>query len=497
MAHHRTEELRDALRGLLGRVIRNHTTAPSVPTPTTPSDVRPMLDTEPSTAFEALLRQQMQALEQQLQDLQRPHQRPVPADCGDGGAAGHPARGGDLIMNAITEARTIPARRAAPSPVIQLRPYQAEVARAVLDSVFNRRGLTFTVEMARQAGKNELSAYLQMVLLLRNAPRGGSIVKAAPTFQPQALISIQRIMRRLDENGLSSISHLEKGNILHVGRCRATYLSAHPTSNVVGQTADLLLEIDEAQDVSPDKFNRDFRPMAAAQNATTVLYGTAWRSDSLLEQVKASAPTAISERAYDPTAAKRHFRYDWQDVAQHNAPYGAFVEAERQRLGEEHPLFRTQYALLPLDETTRLFNGGQLAQLQGDHARQDTPRPGAVYVAGLDLAGAPVAISEPEWGASGAVARDETVLTIGEVVAAEHGGEPQIRVVQHYRWRGAPHGTLTEQLTDLLKNIWRVRRVAVDATGIGEPTAAALHRRMGQAVQPDYLHTTVEIPTRL
>ena len=326
--------------------------------------------------------------------------------------------------------------------------------------------------------------YLQMVLMLRNAARGGSIVKAAPTFQPQALISIERIMRRLDENGLSSISHLEKGSILHVGRCRATYLSAHPTSNVVGQTADLLLEIDEAQDVSTDKFNRDFRPMAAAQNATTVLYGTAWRSDSLLEQVKASAPRVATERAYDSTVAKRHFRYDWQDVAQHNAPYGTFVEAERQRLGEEHPLFRTQYALLPLDETTRLFNPGQLTQLQGDHARQDIPRPGAVYVAGLDLAGAPVTISEPEWGASGSVARDETVLTIGEVVATANGGEPQIRVVQHYRWRGAPHGALTEQLTDLLKNVWRVRRVAVDATGIGEPTAAALHRRMGQAVQP-------------
>ena len=376
------------------------------------------------------------------------------------------------------EPRTIPARQGAPPPAIRLRPYQSEVARAVLDSVLNRRGLTFTVEMARQAGKNELSAYLQMVLLLRNAARGGAIVKAAPTFQPQALISIQRILQRLGENGLSSISRLDKGHILHVGRCRATYLSAHPTSNVVGQTADLLLEIDEAQDVSADKFNRDFRPMAAAQNATTVLYGTAWRSDSLLEQVKAT------ERPYDSAVPIRHFRYDWQDVARHNPPYGSFVEAERQRLGEQHPLFRTQYALLPIDENTRLFNRGQIVQLHGDHPRQETPRPGAVYVAGLDLAGAPVAISEPEWGASGTVARDETVLTIGEVVAADDGIEPQIRVVQHYHWRGAPHGALTEQLTDLLKNVWRVRRVAVDATGIGEPTAAALHRRMGQTVQP-------------
>jgi len=382
------------------------------------------------------------------------------------------------------EPQTILAKRGAPSPIIRLRPYQAEVARAVLDSVLNRRGLTFTVEMARQAGKNELSAYLQMVLMLRNAARGGAIVKAAPTFQPQALISIQRIMQRLNENGLSHISRLDKGHILHVGHCRATYLSAHPSSNVVGQTADLLLEIDEAQDVSVDKFNRDFRPMAAARNATTVLYGTAWRSDSLLEQVKASAPLGRSQRSYEPTPTKRHFRFDWQDVAQHNLAYGAFVEAERQRLGEQHPLFRTQYALLPIDENTRLFNDGQLGQMYGNHARQETPRPGAVYVAGLDLAGASVAISEPEWGASREVQRDETVLTIGEIVGSETGGEPLVRVVQHYHWRGAPHGALAEQLTDLLKNVWRVRRVAVDATGIGEPTAAALHRRMGESVEP-------------
>ena len=382
------------------------------------------------------------------------------------------------------EPRTIPARRAASPSGIQLRPYQAEVARAVLDSVLNRRGLTFTVEMARQAGKNELSAYLQMILLLRNAARGGALVKAAPTFQPQAMISIERIMRRLDENGLSPISHLEQGHVLRIGRCRATYLSAHPTSNVVGQTADLLLEIDEAQDVSADKFNRDFRPMAAAQNATTVLYGTAWRNDSLLEQVRASSPRGLSRMPYERLAPRRHFRYDWQDVAKHNPLYGAFVEAERQRLGEEHPLFRTQYALLPLDENTRLFNDAQLAQLRGDHPRQETPRPGAVYVAGLDLAGAPVAISEPEWGASGAVGRDATVLTIGELVAGKHGEEPRIHVVQHYHWRGTPHETLTDQMADLLKNVWRVRRVAVDATGIGEPMTAALHRRMGQAVQP-------------
>ncbi len=65
MAHRRTEELRDALRGLLGRALRNRAPIASVPAP----DSRPTLDMEPSTAFEALLQQQMQSLEQQLQDL--------------------------------------------------------------------------------------------------------------------------------------------------------------------------------------------------------------------------------------------------------------------------------------------------------------------------------------------------------------------------------------------------------------------------------------------
>jgi len=38
-----------------------------------------------------------------------------------------------------------------------LRPYQQDVARAVLESIQQEKGLTFSVEIARQGGKNELS----------------------------------------------------------------------------------------------------------------------------------------------------------------------------------------------------------------------------------------------------------------------------------------------------------------------------------------------------
>jgi hypothetical protein len=47
----------------------------------------------------------------------------------------------------------------------RLRPYQREIALAVLDSVFGGKGLTFSVEIARQGGKNELSAQLELLLL--------------------------------------------------------------------------------------------------------------------------------------------------------------------------------------------------------------------------------------------------------------------------------------------------------------------------------------------
>ena len=63
-----------------------------------------------------------------------------------------------------------------------LRSYQLAVARPVLASVRRRQGAIFTVEMARQMGKNELSAHLEAYLLYRYQRRGGTIVKCAPTL---------------------------------------------------------------------------------------------------------------------------------------------------------------------------------------------------------------------------------------------------------------------------------------------------------------------------
>ena len=56
--------------------------------------------------------------------------------------------------------------------------------------------------------------------------------------------------------------------IVELGAARALFFSADPGAQVVGGTASLLLECDEAQDVRETKWDKDFEPMAASTNAT-------------------------------------------------------------------------------------------------------------------------------------------------------------------------------------------------------------------------------------
>jgi hypothetical protein len=70
--------------------------------------------------------------------------------------------------------------------VVELRPYQVEIARAIVRSVVEGRGLTFSVKVSRQGGKNEVSALIEAYLLLKSRETGGEIVKTAPTLEPAA-----------------------------------------------------------------------------------------------------------------------------------------------------------------------------------------------------------------------------------------------------------------------------------------------------------------------
>jgi hypothetical protein len=313
-------------------------------------------------------------------------------------------------------------------------------------------------------------------LLLAHLGRDVDGVKCAPTFHPQARISLRRLWTRVQAARLGALARLEGGNCVRLGRARQFFLSAEPGANVVGHTVHLLLEVDEAQDVDAEKFDKDFRPMASTTNAATVYYGTPWTETDLLAEAR-RRHLGLERR----DGIRRHFEYGWEAVARHNPSYAAFVEGERERLGADHPLFVTQYLLRPVAGGGRLFGPAQLALLEGRHAREaaparSTPAPPLLgYVAGLDVGGEALPARSAERALRGGP--DRTVLTLARVLAPEAGavsGEPRIEVVEHAAWQGAAHADLVGGLLRLLRDVWRVRRVVIDATGVGEGLASAL-----------------------
>jgi len=363
----------------------------------------------------------------------------------------------------------------------RLRRYQREVALAILDSVFGRKGLTFSVEIARQGGKNELSAQLELLLLTLYMAEPQNLVKCSPTFKPQTVISLIRLKDRLNDAGFDGIWVAELGYIVRLGNARAIFLSADESAHVVGNTAHILLEIDESQDVSKEKYTKEFKPMGATTNVTTVHYGTTWDDSTLLEEVK---QTNLELERRD--GIKRHFRYDWQEVSKYNPDYLAYVEGERQRLGENHPLFLTQYCLLPIHGGGGYLSPQQRAQLNGEHPRRHYPDPSQVYVAGIDLAGEAEEVEGAQLRAL-KPRQDSTVVTIGELdfsICDNLQRQPRVRVVEHYWWTGRKHTDLYPQLIDVLKNVWRCKKVLVDATGVGQPVSSFLRQSLGSRVLP-------------
>jgi hypothetical protein len=356
-----------------------------------------------------------------------------------------------------------------------LRPYQEECVRAILESTARRDGKIFTVMFARQMGKNETSAHLEAYLMALHAQVGGSVVKAAPSFKPQVINSIMRLKRTLDASPLTRGRwHSMFGYMVGLGEAHTTFLSADPSANVVGATASVLLEIDEAQDVDPEKYEREFRPMASSTNATTVLYGTAWNEVSLLEQQRQL--NLDEERG---TGERLHFEYPWDVLGALQPSYGAFVRREIARLGVDHPTIQTQYLLRPMADAGFLFRSEQRARMDGTHARRRTPERGDVLVAGIDLAG------EDEESARARLLghvprRDSTVVTIGRAIRNGQG-RVELEIVEHVWWTGKDHTWQYDRLLDLWSR-WEFARVAVDASGMGAGIASFLASRHGKRV---------------
>jgi hypothetical protein len=106
-------------------------------------------------------------------------------------------------------------------------------------------------------------------------------------------------------------------------------------------------------------------------------------------------------------------------------------------------------------------------------------------VAGIDLAGE---AEEAEDSHLRAIKprQDATVVTIAELAPAGDSvmGQPVIHVIEHYWWTGKKHTDVYARLLDLLKNVWRCRKITIDATGVGQPVSSFLRQALGSRVVP-------------
>lgn len=364
-----------------------------------------------------------------------------------------------------------------------LRPYQEQAARAIADSVLQRRGLSLVVMFPRQSGKNELQANLETWLLTLFANYNLDIIKISPTWKPQSLNAMHRLERLLRNGSITRpLWKKESGYIYKLGRARISFFSGEPQAHIVGATASLLLEVDEAQDVNPAKYDKEIAPMAASTNATRVFWGTAWTSQTLLARELRAA-----QKLEEQDGLRRVFRIDGDEVASIIPAYDAFLREQVQRMGRQHPMVRTQFFSEEIDGDAGMFSGERQVLMRGDHPRQAEPLPGRIYAFLVDVGGEEQ--TAPNGGVESTAARehDATALTIVEVdittLQDDHLKAPTYRVVQRRRWCGSGQPALYEQIGELARQ-WRPRQIIIDATGIGAGLAGFLGKSFPSRARP-------------
>jgi hypothetical protein len=369
---------------------------------------------------------------------------------------------------------------------VNLRSYQRQVCAAVLQSIQEKAGHSFVVMFPRQSGKNEVQAQLEAYLLAKYHRQTLEMVKVAPTWDPQLRLSMGRLRRVLDKNAVTRGRwSSDGGSIYRLGSAQITFLSGSPTSNVVGATASLLLECDEAQSVLPSKWDKDFAPMAASANTTTVFWGTAWTSKTLLAR---ELRLAQLEEARD--GVQRAFVLAADQVAQEVEDYGRHLASQVARMGRQHPFIKTQYYSEEIDYQAGMFSSARRAIMQGSHPAQERACAGQTYALLVDVAGEEQGKVDLEAANLKLVetrGRDATVVTVVQVDLASLDdallAAPTYRVVNRYEWRGEAHASLYGQIKALVE-LWDASYVVIDATGIGAGLASFLAKAYPHKVIP-------------
>ena len=371
-------------------------------------------------------------------------------------------------------------------PTFELRPYQVGPARAIAESVDQSLGRQFVVVFSRQAGKDELLAQLLAYPLARNRLRRRNSVLAAPTFRPQAALSRDRLLARLDNPLTAGSVKIRDGYAVMVGKASARFLSPRKA-----RTPAVKRRISCSWRTKRKTLQSRFGTLCSIRWRLRPMPPRSFLAPSGVVKRCLRGRCATS-RNWSGRMASAGFGgcrgRRWRSVCPRMAngcEPGSSNSARCIRSSKPNIAWRSSMARADLFPPQPHGDAARRSRADGHSAE-----PGKRYALLVDVAG------EEEGGAVPnrsrmMTRRDSTALTVVEIVE-ERGATfgPADRIEWSIGWRGPALVTrnCTRRIVHLARVVWRASVVVVDATGVGAGLASFLTFDARRAIRADIPH---------
>lgn len=399
--------------------------------------------------------------------------------------------------------------------------YQIDFLWGLFENVLNRTGQDLTALFSRQSGKSEsvadgTAALVIALPLFANAfpdderfnrvdstgrYRGFKKGFRAGIYAPvkdQAKTTFDRLKEATSTEGAAALFrelgvHISEnnGDTLSIAKAnpdgsiqwksRILSATASPTAKIESKTHDLVI-CEEAQDLEDRVIDKSIRPMLASTKGNIVFIGTGGtRKCAFLKTIKRNRRLRMKQ------GKRLHFYYPYTVCARYNPDYAAYIEMEKEKLGEDSDAFQLSYMCRFILErgmfiTERFLFHPDVA-VQYGHFRDFIP-PNMLdllvprnfsIVAGLDFA----------------KKADSTVLTFVAVDWSDPVVDVQVpdlsnpgqtkrlrlfkkHIVSWIEISGDDYDAQFESLMSTILSVKRLSKLKVDVTGVGEP----MHDRM-------------------
>jgi hypothetical protein len=361
----------------------------------------------------------------------------------------------------------------------KLHPYQAPLARRIMESIIINDSEEVTALAARQSGKSETIANTVatlMVLLPKLAQmypdllgkyKGGIWVGMFAPVESQVETLYTRTMNRLTserakeilgdleiDDSLVKVPGVTRQFKLKNSGSSLMMMTANPRAKIESKSFHLIV-IDECQEADDFVVSKSISPMLAYYSGTMVKTGTPTTSKNNFYR-----SIQLNKRRQTSRGSRRnHFEWDWRDVVKVNDNYGKFIKKEMLRIGEDSDEFQMSYNCKWILERGMFVTSAVMDEL-GDTSMErvqswwSTP-----VVVGIDPARK----------------MDSTVVTV-VLVDWDHPDEfgyYDHRVLNWLEIQGDDWEDQYFQIQNFLSN-YNVYLIGVDANGVGDAVAQRL-----------------------